>query len=713
MPAVDDNENQQLAEAETSPPSGAPATDAALPEPPPTAVSEESPALLSTAEAEPPPPGPATADHGPRIAAVDTGRRIDPQALRAGSTIRRGEKPGDRAHDRGGAKGRSGRREPEIIRKGQPMPRTEEGVAEAPTIEGAPASDATTVEKPMVTGEAERGARAARGEPDARGARGDRNERRGPRRDRGERGERGGDRPRGPRPPQHDFSDLAPIVVPRDENEDIGDFAAMLAETGPIDRVDVRVGDKVRATCVHIGSETVFFQLSRTQEAQVNLAELLDDEGTLKIALGDEIDAFVVGLSEGIQLSTKLGKDQIDVGMLEQARVAQMPVQGTVSGVNKGGLEVTLAGAARGFCPIGQADINFVDDPQSLMGKTLSFLVRDVKENGRNIVLSRKALLEKERKEQAQKLLATLAVGQQVKGTVTRIQPFGAFADLGGIDGLIPISELGWGHVKDPGEVLKVGDQVTVEVRRIEPDEKRKGQLRISLSLKAAQPDPFLAHLDALHPGAMLVGTVKKLETFGAFIELWPGVQGLAHISEIADRRIGHPRDVLNVDEEVQVRVLDADPGTRRISLSLKEAPAALDEPGPGEERADRASRADRPRGPRIGRGTQVEGVVDRIERYGVFLKLDPVDGKELGSAFLPASETGTPRGSDLGKALPLGTRLQVLVIEVDDRGRLKVSKTAREQAEERALVEQYKSDKKGGGGLGTLGDLLKQKLGK
>lgn len=682
MPGVDDNENIT------------PATEAA-------SASPESPA------------------GGPRIAAVDTGRRIDPGQLKGagpGSTIRRGERPGDRGGDRGGT-GRSPRREPEIIRKGQPLPPPEdtEAAGEAPAGEGA-----ATVDKPVTAADIQaRAERAPRGE---RG--GDRGERRGPRRDggrreggRGERGERRegregrGPRPSGPNRP--DFSDMAPIVVARDPNEDIGDFAAMLAATGPIDRVDVRVGDKVRATCVHIGSETVFFELSRTQEAQINLAELLDDEGNLKVHVGDKLDAFVVGLSEGIQLSTKLGKDQIDVGMLEQARAAGMPVQGTVSGVNKGGLEITLAGSARGFCPIGQVDLNFVEDPQTLVGKTLSFLVREVKENGKNIVLSRKALLEKERKEQAQKTLATLAVGQQVKGTVTRIQPFGAFADLGGVDGLIPISELGWGHVKDPSEVLKVGDQVTVEVRRIEPDEKRQGQMRISLSLKAAQPDPFVAHLDDLTPGSMHVGTVKKLETFGAFVELWPGVQGLVHISEIADRRIHHPKDVLNVDEQVQVRVLDVDPGARRVSLSMKEAPAELEEGAEPHERGARAERAERPRGPRVGRGAQVEGVVDRIERYGVFLKLDPVDGKELGSAFMPASETGTPRGADLGKALPLGTRLQALVIEVDDRGRLKVSKTAREQAEERALVDQYKSDKKGQAGLGTLGDLLKARLGK
>ena len=488
---------------------------------------------------------------------------------------------------------------------------------------------------------------------------------------------------------------MAPIVVHSDP-ADVGDFAAMLAATGPIDRVDMRVGDRVRATCVHIGTDSAFFELSRTQEAHAPTAEFLDEEGHLKLHVGDKIDAYVVGLGEGILLSTKLGKDQIDVGMLEQARATGMPVQGTVTGVNKGGIEVSLSGSARGFCPLGQIDAGFVDDPASLIGKTLEFLVREVKENGRNVVLSRRALVEKSRKESAEKLLRTLAVGQQVKGTVVRLQPFGAFVDMGGLDGLIPLSELGWGHVKEPGEVLSVGDLVTVEIRKIDFDTARAGLPKIGLSLKAAQEDPFIANADKLTRGAVLTGTVRKLEAYGAFVELWPGVSGLLHVSEIADRRIAHPRDVLELDESVEVRVIDVDPEARRISLTMKGAADDV-RTDPGTPSTKR-------------RGMEVEGAVERVEKFGVFVKLDPIGDRELGSAFLPGSETGTPRGTDLVRAFPVGTRLSLLVIDVDERGRLKVSKTAREQAEERALVNEYKSDKRAGGGLGTLGDLLKAK---
>ena len=675
----------------------------------------------------------AATNEGPKVTAVDTGKRVDPALLgrssnNSSNTIRRDVRSDGRpAAPRG-------RREPEVIFKGRPEADRVDGDT---TAEGA--SEATTVDRPVVDGE---GARplSPRGERDDR-PREDRGPPRGARGPGGGGGPRGGndrgprrdaprsrgtpdERPRGPTKPVHDFKDMKPIVVTRDA-EDVGDFAAMLAETGPIDRVDVRIGDKVKARCVHVGSDTVFFELSKTQEAHIAIAELLDEDGNVKIRPGDKVDAFVVGLSEGILLSTKLGKDMIDVGMLEQARASGMPITGTVTGVNKGGIEVSLGGTARGFCPLGQIAAGFTDDPASLIGKSLTFLVKEVKENGRNILLSRRALVEKENREKAEVTLRTLAVGQQIQGTVTRLQPFGAFVDIGGLDGLIPMSELGWGHVKDAAEVVKVGDLVTVEVRKIDFDTIKAGMPRISLSLKAAQPDPFIAHLNDLERGAVLIGTVKKLEAFGAFVELWQGVQGLVHISEIADRRINHPKDVLNVDEKVQVRVIDTDPGARRISLSMREAPQTMDSSGTDA----RAQAPQRPQAPRLSRGQMVEGTVDRIEKYGVFVKLDPLTPTAEGAApekavgaLLPASETGTPRGADLGKAFPIGTRLSLLIIEVDERGRLKVSKLAREQAEERQLVAEFNSagnvGTKGGkatgsSGLGTFGDLLKGKLGK
>lgn len=647
---------------------------------------------------------------GVKITAVDTGRRIDPTTLqRARPSVPRGDRPPSRGDDKRGKKPE--RTGPVIERINvKRAEETAEGDQDA-TVEGAPAPDATTAERPQThhaDGEPQAADRAPRGDRGGNrgGGRGDR----GPRRDGGRGGPPGerGAKDERPREKRIDYSGLAPIVIPRSSPEEIGDFAAMLAQTGPIDRVELRVGDKVRARCVHMGSDTAFFELSRTQEAQAPIGEFLDKEGVCSLKPGDRIDAFVTSLSDGIHLSTHIGKDMIDVAMLEAARAAGMPVQGTVTGHNKGGIEVSLSGSARGFCPLGQIDVGFVDDPGTLVGKTLEFLVREVKEGGRNIVLTRKALVERKKKEQGAKTLAKLAAGVVVQGTVTRLQPFGAFVDLGGVDGLIPISEMSWGRVKEPGDVLKVGDLVTVEVTKIEDDPKRAGQQRIGLSLKSTQEDPFIANAHLLQPGNQLEGTVQKLESYGAFVELVPGVSGLVHVSEIADRRIAHPKDVLAVGERVKVRILEADGAARRVSLSLKEERSFAELiDGPTEKTAQQRTS--------WGRGARVTGAVERVEKYGAFVTLDAVEGKPSATVFLPASESNTPKGADLHKALPVGTKVELLIIDVDERGRLKGSRTALEKADERALFDQFKTDKKAGSGsgLGTFGDLLKAKLGK
>jgi small subunit ribosomal protein S1 len=658
--------------------------------------------------------------------AVDTGRRIDP-ALLARGTVRRG-RPAPPEAAIAAPEGVVARvRVVENPGNGRPRGPVIDAAAIAERVRaagGAPRGDRggrgdaegseTAPGEPAhggpAGGEQRRGPGGDRGGRGDRGARGDRGPRggdrgRGPRNDRGDRGERREPRAAGP-----DYSDLAPIIVARDE--DVGDFAAMLAESGGIERRDVRIGDKVRAECVHIGSDAVFFQLSRTQQAHAPRAEFVDEKtNEVTIRVGQLVDAFVVAFKDGIVLSPKIGRDMIDVGMLENARDNGIPVDGTITGVNKGGFEIQLSGSSRGFCPTGQVDINFVNDPQTMIGRTLQFLVREVKEGGKNVVLSRRALLERERAEKAAKLRERLGIGLVLDGTVTRIQPFGAFVDLGGLDGLVPVSEMAYGRIADPSEVVKVGDVVKVEVVKLDDDPKRPGQQRIGLSMKTQQQDPLVQNMNLLSPGAQHVGRVSRLEAFGAFVELFPGVEGLVHVSEITDRRIRHPEDVLKVDEHVQVRVKDVDLSRRRVSLSMRDATG--DAPSSETEAPARAPRKG------LARGARVSGVVDRIERYGVFVNLfadgaDPSSSEQLGTALMPAVETGTPRGADLGKAFPLGSTVAVLVIDVDDRGRLKVSKTAREQAEERALVDQYKQDKGGSGkaGLGTFGDLLKARLG-
>ena len=351
---------------------------------------------------------------------------------------------------------------------------------------------------------------------------------------------------------------------------DSGDFASMLASYDAGSSVRLQPGAKVRGKVFHISKENVFVAISASQEGVIPRAEMLDDTGRQTVALGDTIEVFVVSTQDGIVLSHKLGRDGGSIDMLEQARDSGMPVEGTVTAVNKGGLEVSI-GTHRCFCPMGQVDIAFVEDPQRFMGQTLEFVVKEIKERGRNIVLSRRALLEAARHAKADKLRATLSVGQRLPATVSRIADFGVFVDLGGIDGLIPMSELSHQRVASAADLVDVGDTVEVVVRSMDPDPKRPGQLRISLSLKATQQDPWDAHAAALTIGSMVAGRVVKIESFGAFVELQPGLQGLVHISEMSFKRIRHPSDVVKVDETVDVRVLSVDTQQHRIALSLRE----------------------------------------------------------------------------------------------------------------------------------------------
>ena len=472
------------------------------------------------------------------------------------------------------------------------------------------------------------------------------------------------------------------------------DFASMLASYDTADALRLQIGDRVRGKVFHISKENVFVSLSASQEGVIPRAEMTDENGRQQVALGDMLEAFVVSTASGVVLSNKLGREHQGVEMFERARDAQMPVEGTVTAVNKGGLEVTI-GTTRGFCPIGQADINFVEDPQQFIGKTLQFAVKEVKERGRNIVLSRRSLMEAERNKKVAQLRATLKVGQRLPGKVTRTAAFGAFVDIGGLDGLIPMSELAHTRVAKVEDVINVGDPVEVEIRSIEDDPKKPGQLRISLSRRSTLGDPWDEHGTALQDGATLTGKVARLENFGAFVELFPGIDGLVHISEIAMQRIRHPQDVLRAGEEVSVRVLGVDRAARRISLSIKQASGDYAPSAPSPRGAPAAG------GQRLSPGSAIEGTVERVESYGVFVKLS-----SGASALLPAAETGTPRGTDLSKLFPSGMVLALQVVGQDDRGRIRVSKVARERTDEQAEVAQYNRSQ-AQGGFGTLGDLL------
>jgi small subunit ribosomal protein S1 len=375
-------------------------------------------------------------------------------------------------------------------------------------------------------------------------------------------------------------------VSAREEKKGGGEetgFAAMLAEyQTPMRRQMPRVGDEVTARIVAISSDSVFVDLGGKAEAVIDRAELLDDNEQLRVAIGDSVTARVVDTSGGsIVLRTKIARGADAANELAQAQEHRIPVEGTVVAAIKGGVEVDIAGV-RGFCPVSQLDLRYVEDPATYVGKRLEFLITRYEAAGRggkpNVVVSRRSLVEEEAKKRAAETRSTLAIGNIVSGVVTSIKEYGAFVDVGGLEGMIHITELGFDRVKHPSDVLKVGDQVEVAVTKIEPASGDKKE-RIGLSLKAMQEDPFEKAAAELVEGQRLSGEIARLEAFGAFVTLPHGAQGLIHVSELgSDRRVNHARDVVSVGQKVDVVVLGIDRERKRIALSMKQVAAKAEE---------------------------------------------------------------------------------------------------------------------------------------
>jgi small subunit ribosomal protein S1 len=497
------------------------------------------------------------------------------------------------------------------------------------------------------------------------------------------------------------------------ENESFAEmFEAQVKEGGVPTRRSVRVGEKVTGKIFQLGADTAFVSLDGIKsEAMIDLRELKDDEGILRQGVGDTLEAHVIETgARGIVLSRALTKGNANMAMLAEARASGMPVEGMVLSVNKGGVEVAI-GDVRAFCPISQLDIRFVEKPDQFIGEKLKFRVTEVRE--RNVVLSRRSLLEEEQKKLAEETRKGLSEGKVVKGKVTGVRDFGAFVDLGGVEGMIPVSEMSHVRIGHPSEVVKVGDEVEVEILRLEaaqpnsPD-KAKHKERITLSMRSRQEDPFKAALASIKEGDRLQGKVVRLQAFGAFVELRPGVDGLVHISALSDRRIAHPRDVVQVGETIWVVVEKIDPNEKRIGLRrISEEDAQR----PPEERPAAEAKAAKPAEPQAPRpkvGQVVVGKVDRIEPYGVFLVFPG------GKGLIPAAETGTDRGTDLRKHFSLGQEVKVAILDIDASGKIRLSISAAERAEERADLEAWQKTQKpaggGGKGFGTLADLLKNK---
>jgi small subunit ribosomal protein S1 len=357
------------------------------------------------------------------------------------------------------------------------------------------------------------------------------------------------------------------------------DFAQALAaferdhaERAPRRR-EAELGQTISGTILALDLETAFIDIGGKTTAQLPTQELTESDGVLSFQAGDAITAEVVGFERetgaprlrligragapGSETASSKGRAAVEVGAI---------VSGLVQSANKGGVEVEV-GSRRAFCPFSQLDIRRVDDATVFVGQRLTFQVTRVEQGGKNLVLSRRAVLEAEQAQRAAAARATLEVGSVVRGKVTALADYGVFVELGdGVEGLLHISELSFQRIKHPQEMVAVGQ--TLEVKILKIDHGPDGRDRISLSHKALGQDPWLLANQRFAEGASFRGKVTRLESFGAFVEIEPGVEGLIHLSELGGgRRLNHPREVLKVGQELDVRVQGLDLAKKRISL--------------------------------------------------------------------------------------------------------------------------------------------------
>jgi small subunit ribosomal protein S1 len=334
--------------------------------------------------------------------------------------------------------------------------------------------------------------------------------------------------------------------------------------------VSFEEGDVVKGKVVRIDKDEVLVDIGYKSEGVIPSHELSIRKSVNpadEVEQGEEVDALVLTKedSEGrLVLSKKRARFEKAWRRIEAAAESGEPVEGNVIEVVKGGLILDLG--VRGFLPASLVDIRRVHNLDEFTGQTLECKVIELNRSRNNVVLSRRAVLEEERKEVREQILGRLEPGQVVDGTISNIVDFGAFVDLDGIDGLIHISELSWSHVNHPSEVVAIGDTVRIKVLDIDRDRQR-----ISLGLKQTQEDPWQRVISAHRPGDVLEGNVTKVVAFGAFVEILPGVEGLVHISELADHHVESPSEVVEPGAKLNVKILEIDEERRRLSLSIKQ----------------------------------------------------------------------------------------------------------------------------------------------
>lgn len=466
------------------------------------------------------------------------------------------------------------------------------------------------------------------------------------------------------------------------------DFASLLEKSsGASERLTP--GQKTKAQVVSISGDLVYVDVGGKSDGVIDLSEFVDEKGAPSVQVGDAIEAYFVGVQDGIRKLTTMvnGYSAATLGAIREAFEAGVAVNGEVRREVKGGFEVSIGGV-RCFCPFSQIDLKGGREGGLYLGRTFPFKVIEYENNGRNVIVSRRVILDAERKERLVKLKESLSVGMDVEATVRSVQNFGAFVDLGGVEGLIPASELSWDRSARPQDMLTAGQKVNVKIISLDWEKNR-----LALSLKATQPDPWAGVADRYPVDSRISGTIVRLVPFGAFVRLEPGVEGLIHISNLgAGRRINHPKEVVEAGQVIEAYVLEADAGKRKVSLSVqqKPKPQAVVLPAVGEV---------------------FDGTVDKVMPYGIFVKLPGgING------LVPNSEMGTTPGADHKKMFSSGAEMKVAVIDVDKASaKVRLSRKAVMEKNVEEEFVQYKETARATGdsssSLGSLGDILRAKM--
>jgi small subunit ribosomal protein S1 len=455
----------------------------------------------------------------------------------------------------------------------------------------------------------------------------------------------------------------------------------------PRERTAFHVGEEVFGKVTSVTEHAIMVDLSGKALAIFDRGELAADD--LVPEVGDRFVAHVHGDgSRGglVVLTRKPLREEDTKPRVEDAHKNATALMGLVTGTVKGGIEVDIDGL-RAFAPGSHVDLRPGADLAYLIGRRLDFIVAEYAKRGRDVVVSRKTFIETEAKEQRKTALAKLEPGSVVKGVVRSVVPFGAFVSIPSaddIEGLVHMTEASHDRGAKLADIFQVGAEIDVKVLRV--DEKGK----LWLSHKATIADPWEEAFKSFAPGTRHKGRIARLQPFGVFVEIAPGIDGLIHVSDLTHKRIEHPKEVVKEGDEIEVVVADLDRGTHKIALH----PA----PPPGEENEPRQ---------KIAPHKAVKVAVVGVESFGLLVRAIGSTGRQ-GRGFIPAGQTGTERGTDLRKHFPIGTRLEAKVLEIDPRrGEAKMSLRAFKEDSEKAAYNEYRASVAKASKFGTLGDLL------